>query len=139
MMLIFNRIKIYHQNPLKAKLANNICEYEYSSYNDYVYCKNSLIDTDFVFLMISKEQFVEFNNEINDDICLDIEEQKFRLSDNDAREIIKEITKCDNVAEFQALETKERDKFIKKLKNEGLSIRQISRLTGVSKGIVEKK
>ncbi len=132
-------LRYIHQNPIKAKLVKNINEYEYSSYNDYVYCKNSLIDTDFVFLMISKEQFVEFNNEINDDICLDIEEQKFRLSDNDAREIIKEITKCDNVAEFQALETKERDKFIKKLKNEGLSIRQISRLTGVSKGIVEKK
>lgn len=132
-------LRYIHQNPVKAKLVKNINEYEYSSYNDYIYCKNSLIDIDFVFLMLSKEGFVEFNNEINDDICMDVEEEKFRLNDKDARAIIKKITKCDNVAEFQALEIKERDKYIKMLKNEGLSIRQISRLTGVSKGVVERK
>ena len=41
-------------------------------------------------------------------------------------------------AEFQALDVKTRDKCLEKFKENGLSIRQISRLTGVSFGIVRK-
>ena len=131
-------LRYIHQNPIKAKVVKNINEYKYSSYNDYIHCESSLIDIDFAYSMLSKEQFVKFNNEINNDICMEINEPKFRLSDNDAKTKIKKITNCDNVSEFQALETEKRDKFIKKLKQEGLSIRQISRLTGISKGIVER-
>ena len=45
---------------------------------------------------------------------------------------------CQNVADFQKLDSKSRDEFIAILKQNGLSIRQISRLTGISKGLVEK-
>ena len=62
----------------------------------------------------------------------------FRLSDADAMKKIKKISKCDNASEFQLLSQTKRNEYIKQLKNNGLSIRQISRLTGVSKGIVER-
>jgi len=52
--------------------------------------------------------------------------------------IIKKISKCDSVADFQLLDEKCRDKFLKKFKEKGISIRQISRLTGVSVGVVRK-
>ncbi|MBR6413317.1 MAG: helix-turn-helix domain-containing protein [Oscillospiraceae bacterium] len=39
---------------------------------------------------------------------------------------------CDNVAEFQKLTPINRDKAILKLRDQHLSLRQISRLTGVS-------
>ena len=45
---------------------------------------------------------------------------------------------CQKVADFQKLDSKSRDGFIAILKQNGLSIRQISRLTGISKGLVEK-
>ena len=48
------------------------------------------------------------------------------------------MSKCENATEFQALSQSYRDIYIKKFKQKGLSIRQISRLTGISKGIVEK-
>ena len=38
-------------------------EYEYSSYNDYVNIDSSFIDKDFVYGLISKVGFIEFNNE----------------------------------------------------------------------------
>ena len=59
-------------------------------------------------------------------------------SDSDAKKIIKKVLKCDNATEFQELSQDMRDNFIKKLKENGLSVIQISRLTGISKGIVEK-
>ena len=40
--------------------------------------------------------------------------------------------------EYQDKKAEKRDKYIGRLLERGLSIRQISRLTGTSKGIVEK-
>ena len=128
-------LRYIHQNPLKVGF--NIDEYEFSSYNEYIQ-KGNLVDTEFALSLLTNEQFISFNNKVNEDCCLDIDELKFRISDNDARKIIKEVSNCNDASEFLVLETAERDSYIEKLKKEGLSIRQISRLTGVSFGIVRR-
>ena len=99
---------------------------------------NELIDLDFVFTIISKEDFVKLHKEENDDKCLDCDMHEFRLNDTDARRIIQKVCKCTNTTEIQTIEIEQRNKYIKKLKEKGLSIRQISRLTGISKEIVER-
>jgi len=131
-------IRYIHQNPVKAGIVKNIDQYKYSSYNDYIKNENYIIDTELALEMLSKEKFIEFNNEKNEDVCLDINPKEFRINDADARKILKKVSKCDNATEFQLLEQKKRDKHIKNLKESGLSIRQISRLTGVSFSIVRK-
>ena len=54
------------------------------------------------------------------------------------QEIIVKVTKCADVAQFQSLDIKQRDKYLIMLKKNGLGIRQISRLTGASYYIVQK-
>ena len=61
-----------------------------------------------------------------------------RVTDEQARALIKRVSKCESVAEFQALDIPARDKYLRILRDEGLSIRQLSRLTGVSFNIVRK-
>ncbi len=130
-------VRYIHQNPIKAGLSKKIDEYKYSSYNEYV--KESIVvDTDFCFGIIDKEQFIAFNMEDNYDTCLEIEEDNFRLTDDEAKEIIRKISKCSTITEFQNLSIDKRDKHLKALRNKGLSIRQISRLTGISFNIVRK-
>ena len=87
---------------------------------------------------MKKDKFIDFNTEKNDEVCLDIDPKEFRINDSDAIKIIKKVSKSDNATEFQELPQEKRDKFIKRLKENGLSIRQISRLTGISRSIVEK-
>ena len=99
---------------------------------------DSLVNTDFALGMMSREQLEEFYSEASEDTYLKIKERPFRLTDEQVKEIIKKITKCKNAFEFQLLEVKVRNSCIMKLKKGGLSIRQISKLTGVSKGIVER-
>ena len=131
-------LRYIHQNPVKAGLCKTVEAYENSSYNEY-YKKSDLIDRDFVFELVSKEEFAKFNNEKAFDICLDIEDKpKIKVTDEQAKKIIEKVSKCKNVAEFQTLDVKTRDKCLKKLRESGLSIRQISRLTGVSFNIVRK-
>ena len=134
----FTVIRYIHQNPVKAEIAENVMEYRYSSYNDYVEGESQITETEFALSIMQKEDFLCFNNESNEDNCLDVENINFRLSDNDAREVIKKVSKCENSTEFQTLEPERRNYYIKKLRLKGMSIRQISRLTGISKGIVEK-
>ena len=131
-------IRYIHQNPVKAEVVENIDEYEYSSYNEYVSEERELIAKELVYEMISKEGFIVYNNEQNEDKCLDIEDYVFRMSDEDAKKVIRKIAGCENTTELQLYGQEERNKCIKKMKDKGLSIRQISRLTGISKGIVER-
>ena len=131
-------IRYIHQNPVKAGLCGKIEDYKFSSYNDFV-SKSWLVDTDFIFQIISKKEFVRYNNAENMDKCLEIEdEKKIRVTDEQANIIIEKYTNCKSVSEFQKLDSVSRDEYIAILKENGLSIRQISRLTGTSKGLVEK-
>lgn len=131
-------LRYIHQNPTKAGIVKSIDDYRFSSYNDYIDEDRNIVDYDFAFSLIEKDEFIAFNNEKNDDVCLDIDPKEFRINDSDARNIIKKISKCDNTTEFQELPQEKRDRYIRKLKEKGLSIRQISRLTGVSFAIIRK-
>lgn len=131
-------VRYIHQNSVKAGLCKSIEDYQYSSYNEYIK-KESWIDTDFLFEMISKKEFVRYNNATNTDKCLDIDETvRIRLTDEQAQRVIEKYSHCYNVSDFQKLDTKSRDEFIILFKEKGLSIRQISRLTGTSIAIVRK-
>ena len=128
-------LRYIHQNPTKAKLCKDVEDYPYSSMREYV--KHPVLsDTSFGLSMLPLQEFVEFHRQPNDDQCLEIDDKK-RLTDEDARVLILKIAKCRNAAEFQQLKKPERDECIRKLHDKGISIRQISRLTGISKRIVE--
>ena len=131
-------LRYIHQNPINAGICKDISDYKYSSYNDFVEGNSDLVDIDYIFSIINREEFILFNNEKNDDKCLEIGGKGYRLNDSDARAIIRKITKCSNATEFQSLENETRDKYIVELRKNGLSIRQISRLTGISFTIVRR-
>ena len=131
-------IRYIHQNPLKAGLCKDISAYKYSSYNNY-FSNSDYIDKDFVFEIIPFEIFEQFHKEIQKGNCLEIDNRTIiRVTDEQARKIIYKYSKCNNVSDFQKLNDKQRDKYIETFRKKGLSIRQISRLTGVSFGVARK-
>ena len=131
-------IRYIHQNPVKAGICKQISAYEYSSINEYQ-STAKLIDAEYVYGILPKEKFFEFNNQPGTENCLDIEEIKLqRVTDEQAKKIIQKCSKCSTVAEFQLLDPKLRDKHLKKFKEKGISIRQICRLTGLGYYVVQK-
>ena len=135
---LLNCIKYIHENPVKAKICNNAEEYLYSSYREYL--RDSwLIDKEYLFSLIGKEAFIAFHSEPSNDKCLDIEENnRIQYTDEQAKKIIEKVSKCSTVTEFQALDKEKRNRYLTILRKNGLSIRQISRLTGVSFSIVKR-
>lgn len=131
-------IRYIHQNPVKAGLCKNLSDYKFSSYNSF-FDNSDLVDKDFVLNIIPIKLFAEFNAKITNDKCLEIEEKPIiRVTDEQAQKIIYRYSKCKSVADFQKLNIVQRDKCLINFRESGLSIRQISRLTGVSFGIVRK-
>ena len=131
-------IRYIHQNPVKAAICKEIEEYKYSSYRDYQN-ELGLVNTTFAYNMLSKQEFERYNHEINADKCLEIRDTlKVRVTDEQAKRVIEKYSKCKTASEFQQLDLKSRDDFIAIFKQEGLSIRQISRLTGISYYLIQK-
>jgi putative transposase len=130
-------LRYIHNNPVKAGLSKRAEEYQWSSYNEYLK-SNSLVDVDFVLGMMNRDEFIKFHKQQDDANILDIREDRFRMTDAEAKIVVKEVSGAESTTDFLRLSELDRKVFIKKLKERGLSIRQISRVTGVSKGIVEK-
>ena len=90
-------------------------------------------------IMILEEEFVPFHHTIACAVCLDVEESpRVAYTDEQAKKIIEKISKCRSISEFQALDKETRNKYLAKLREQGLSIRQISRLTGVNVSAVKR-
>ena len=131
-------IRYIHQNPVKAGICKKPQDYTFSSYNEF-FKKQTFVDCGFVFGMIKKDDFIKFNNEKAFEQCLDIEEKPtIRVTDEQAKKIIIKYSKCKSISEFEILPTDLKEKYIKNFHAKGISIRQISRLCGETKGLVEK-
>jgi len=137
-------LRYIHQNPIKAGIVKDIKEYKWSSYSEYLSkSKNQLIDEDFILGIFNRDKnkakalFEEFHKIEEDSECLEINDKK-RFKDKEAKEIIVKTCNVVYCSDLQKLHKNERDEKIIILKEKGLSTRQISRLTGISRGIILK-
>ncbi len=131
-------VRYIHQNPVKAGLCATPADYPYSSFPRY-FDEKSIVDRGFMLELIGKEEFLRYNNAQNEDHCLEISETTTRrMTEEDAERTTRRLSHCNNAAEFQALPVKERDSCLKRMLKSGVSIRQASRITGISLGIVRK-
>lgn len=134
-----NVIKYIHNNPLKAGLEPSPgASYIWSSMHEYIADNYNLINSSFVFKIISRSELVNKHSDNSDDNCLDIDKITKRLPDDVAKEIICEIIKRDNCSGFQETEITKRNEYIKEFYKRRLSIRQINRLTGISRGTIQR-
>ncbi len=137
-------LRYIHQNPLKAGIVDTLDEYRWSSYCDYIRQDNSLTDTAFILNIFSHDTdrslpiFKDIMNQLNDDKCLDDDMgRKQKITDEEVKAIFKQLTNFDDPQKLQFSEKKYRNEIIRKLKKTGASIRQLERITGVGKKIIE--
>ena len=135
-------LRYIYQNPVKAGLVTSVENHAWSNYKEYIEI-NKITNTDFVLDMFNKNRekasksFIEYINKSNDDVCLEISEKR-QITDEEARIIIKNLCKVNNAIALQKLEIHERNAYLKDLKERySLSIRQIERLTGINRGVIQ--
>ncbi len=103
------------------------------------YQSDPLIESSLVLEMTGQDEFYRYHHLNNDDHCLDIEtSERKRLTDAAARQIMAEEYLCRNASEFQSAGKETQEAIIRTLLEFGGSLRQISRLTGATIGIIRK-
>lgn len=85
----------------------------------------------------STRELMEFLETENDDKCMEYD-LSGGYSDDEARGILCDIIKNDNPQSIQSFNKIERNKILNMLKERGISIRQISRLTGINRNIIQR-
>lgn len=122
-------------NPRKA----GVCpadRYEWSSYNLYD-DPAAFVDTAlFRELIGDRKRYRRFIAGDNDDACLEYDAPK--RDDEWAKNVIHKQLASESGTELQSCGRRERNEALRKLKEEGLSVRQIERLTGINRGIIQR-
>lgn len=123
-------------NPVKA----GICKaenYPWSSYHNYG-SEDSFVDTSYLEALIGGQDYYAEVIEIMGHF--DNEPEQFEVIRNDrwAKDMVREVIGTTNGTTLKEKDPIQRNEAIAKLRKRGLSVRQIERLTGVSRGVIQK-
>lgn len=122
-------------NPAKAGICS-ADQYRWSSYRAY-FREKSTVDIGFIRdRFTTEEAYRDYIGTPNEDKCMEYE--RALTGDERVLEMIREGLGVGSGSELQAMGRKERDSALKQLKEKGLSVRQIERLTGISRNIIQR-
>jgi len=127
-------VRYIHQNPLKAKMVYDMADYKWSSYPEYTGKTKGITDKDFVLSMLPKKEFIEFH-QMSETENFTLTGKVKKTDETIRREIIKKLKM--EPQEISKLTKAERNLTLKELKNQ-YSIRELERVTGISRGIIAK-
>ncbi len=134
-------LRYIHRNPVKAGITQQAVQYPHSSCPVYFgLAEDSLIDTAPLFTLVPQSAVAAWHEQEDETQCLDVHEKPVatRLTDERAIKVMNKAAGARNLEEFACLDEKIRRTAIRKMHDAGSSLRQITRLTGESQGIVRK-
>lgn len=147
---LLTAVRYIHQNPVKAGIVSRCDAWKWSSCLGYYDKQNDptgLLNCRAIIKMfsdditIARERFKQFNEQNNDDQCLEDQPRQKRLTDEEARlEIIKWLgLGAAEIAQVKSLPKVKRQEVLRKVKEiDGLSLRQAARIFGVSLSLVSR-
>ncbi|KAF5087842.1 Transposase IS200 like protein [anaerobic digester metagenome] len=132
-------VRYIHRNPLNAGIIAQFEEYPWSSYDKIIqaYQVNSTtLDIEIIKdYFPTAADFAHFSKEENKDECLEIN-PKIRRCDSQLADMLRQNSEYQNLGE---LSVEKRNRLIKQIQQEtGSSIRQLSRVLGLGKMMVEQ-
>lgn len=135
-------LRYIHQNPLKAGLATNVLECKWTSINEY-FGNASLVEVDLGLDLFSPDRgkaiqlFSEYMRVTSEDHCLE-GHVKVTISDSEVKNHLRKIGIANN-STLQQMEKEKRNTIILELKGlNGVTVRQLSRIIGISKSVIDR-
>jgi hypothetical protein len=137
-------LRYIHQNPVKAGIVDNVSAYPYSSWDEFsgqlepAFC---VCNTNSVLRRIPIDELEAFVNDPlpEEVVCLDndSEEPKARLSEDQVWQDILSLAHTTTAIGFQQLDKNQQKDILRELRKRGASVRQLERLTGIGRGIIQ--
>lgn len=133
-----------HNNPVKANMCRYASEYRWSSINAYLGAENPLINASFSYNIAgSKDSLLHYfakeaDSPENSLFENDHREANHFFTDEKAFDIFKSITHLSSASDVITLEKVKRNEYVRLLKKEGLTIKQIARVMDISGTTVKR-
>lgn len=129
------------RNPENAGICN-INNYKWSSYSDYIRKnKKKLTDTSFMLNVIYDNYgsitFDDFIKKQSEFSIMEITQPHFR-NDKSVINLIRKTLHLDSPQRIQSFSKELRNKCLKQLKTLGIPVRQLERIIGISRGIIQR-
>lgn len=134
---LLTAVRYIHQNPQKAGMSS-AQSYRWSSYGNYL-GKRGMCSTALVLeLLGGVDAFKKFHAKEEKAKCMDIAVSRKRMGDEEALSLAKQALGENPADRIAQLSKGERNDVLRFLKDAGLTCRQIQRITGIGRGIIEK-
>jgi len=134
-------LRYIHRNPVKALLCTKPEQYPYSSWKEYLEIQDipyMVVSKNDVLEAFDRDFLIEWVNTDEDDDCLDMDKEKFFINDNQAYEMMKEISSTSSIEEFRQLSADLQIEYIKVAIQKGLSMRKASRISSLSLSKIQR-
>lgn len=133
-------VRYVHENPVDMGI-DELKSYMWSSYPEYL-GRSVVTATKFILDLLGGVQaFEDFHREPHDEsnVARELPRKScVLLSDSDAIALACALTGCDEPTQIASAEKAVRDAWIVLLRENGLSIKQIARITGIGRNIVQR-
>ena len=130
-------IRYIHRNPEKAGICKTE-DYRWSSYKEYIF-NNKIIEKDEILNKFGEnkftalKRFIKFVNDKNEEE-MDSIYLKDKLTDEEAKKLIKRITNLENLSEIKSYNKIEKEKILRKiLETNNIKASQIAKILEISK------
>lgn len=128
-------LRYIYQNPVKAGLCKSAADYPWGS--ESTGGRAFPVERTRALELLPEDKLWAFLETPSEECCLDIESDG-RLNDREAIDLIKQVCGLKSVTDFVRLPPERQSQYLSKLHEQRCSIRQMARLTGVSKAQVER-
>jgi len=132
-------LRFIHQNPLKAGIVSRLEDYVWSSYCEYIGLHNTdYVDKKSILALFNEDHdqaiadLKAFNEKENDDDFLELSEKR-RMNDERALQLIKKQCSVRSPKDMADFDMEKGTQCVNKLLEQGISARQLSKLTGISR------
>ncbi len=124
-------------NPAKAGICP-AAEYKWSSYKSYGYPYSFVHTRIFQKILGTWDEYAAYIAEKNDDLCMEFDDHKYSNNRDDewAMNIIRRELGITSGTMLQQMDMENRNDALRRLKNTGISLRQIERLTGINRNVI---
>lgn len=136
-------LRYIHQDPVRVGLVARAEDYPYSSWGEYsgkVFPLARLCHVEAVLRRVSFDEIQKMVcaplPEKTDILDIDREVNRHQLSDEQVKQLLTQYSGAMNTSQFQQLERSRQVMAIRALREQGASIRQLERLTGLSRGLI---
>ncbi len=129
-------LRYIYQNPIKAGICEKPEDYRWSSYH-LLGATQNMIDENGITEIITVDELRSLAQQPLNEQFLELLPDT-RITDREAAEQMKEICGIDSIIEFIEMQPEKQERFLILLRERGCSIRQLARITGVSKARIER-